>query len=1053
MLAAALQAQAPNATITGAVQDPSKTNVPGVSITVTNNATSYSRTTATGPNGDYRISGLPVGRYDLRAEIQGFKTATISNITLEVDQVARVDVTLEIGQVAETVEVRGTVAPLVQVEDSRVGTVITNKQIVELPLNGRNFIQLNRLVPGVVPGPRGNFFDANSAQLDSSFSVNGQRIYANQFYVDGANTTQAQSQANSFSPPIDSIQEFKLQTSLYSADLGQGGAGQVNLVTKSGTNSVHGALHEFLRNDVFDARNFFDPPREVREARLGRELPAFRQNQFGGVFGAPVVIPKLYNGKDRTFVFFSYEGLRVSQEQTATALIPTLPQRQGNLSTLPGPIRDPLTGETFPGNVIPPNRINQISRDLLPWYPIPNSPDPARNFVSSSPTRNHTDYVGVRVDQRLGQKDNLMVRYQQQTKDLEPFVLNPNFGILSDNRSYNPMVTETHVFTPNLINEVKVSYNKNTFSQINRNSYGEDIVGQLGILGLNQSEPRDFGVPGISVSGFQGLGDATTYEVPHQIFQVQDSVSWVHGKHALKFGGDFQRHYYNFIEILTPRGSFSFNGQFSGNPLADFLLGHPASVTRSIDEFSPRYRRNWAHAFVQDDWHVSSGLTLNLGVRYEANFRPISLNDTIATFDPAQSRMVLPGQSGYPRSLKEGGLNNFAPRFGFAYRLTDDNKTALRGGYGIFFQQLPTNEDIDLAINPPFITQNSVISDLSRPTINFQDPFGVATGVVTSPVLVFGAPKEFPDPYIQQWSLNLQRSLPGDILIDSGYIGNKGTRLTRLNWINQALPGAGPVQARRPYQGFGTIYWIEPSAASSYHGIQIKAEKRFSHGLTFLGSYTFSRAIDDASTAVIGTGEGNANIQNALNKSAEKGLSLFDTRNVFSFNWVYEVPFGSGRAVPLRGVADAVLGGWHINGIASFRSGQPFTVALGTTNANVGDGTERPDQLGDPNLSGSQSTVNRFFDTSVFARPAPLVFGNAGRNTVIGPGFTNFDFSLVKNFRLAEQITLQFRTEFFNALNHPNFFKPVATFTSPAFGSLTAANFSRQIQFALKLVF
>jgi hypothetical protein len=1045
-------AQVPTATITGVAQDPSKTVVQGARITVTNTATHYNRSAVTGTNGEYRISGLPVGPYELRAEMQGFKTAAVSNIILEVDQLARVDIGLELGQIAETVQVVGTTAPLVQPEDSQVGTVITNIQIVELPLNGRNFIQLNRLVPGVVPGPHGNFFDNNTAQTDASFSVNGQRIYANQFYIDGANTTQAQSQANSFSPPIDSIQEFKLQTSQYSAELGQGGAGQVNLVTKSGTNRFHGTAYEFVRNDFFDARNYFDPPRAVRKATLGHELPPYRQNQFGGVFGAPAMIPRVYNGKDRTFIFFSYEGLRVSQQQTATALIPTLAQRQGVLTGISGSVHDPLSGQPFPGNIIPPERINPVSRQLLPYYPEPNSSDPTRNYISSSPSYTDSNYVGMRVDHRFSVTDNVMGRYQQQIKDLQPFVLNPNFALFAHNNSYNSMVSETHVFGPGLINEIKLSYNKNTFGQLTGHSYKDNIVEKLAILGLNQN-PRDFGVPGISISGYQGLGDSTTYEVPHQIYQVLDDVSWMRGRHALKFGADIQRQYYNFVETLTPNGSFSFNGQFSGNALADFLLGYPASVSRSISQFSPRYRRDWLHFFWQDDWRVSGRLTVNLGLRYEADKRPISLNDTIASFDPGTGQMVLPGQNGYPRSLKEGGLLDFGPRIGFAYRLTNDNKTVLRGGYGIFYQQMPTNEDVDLAINPPFITQNSVVSSISTPTIDFQDPFNVRNGASTSPVLVFGATRQFSDPYIQQWSLDVQRSLPGEILVEAAYLGNKGTRLPMLNWINQATPGPGAVQARRPYPNFGTIYWIGPFAASSYHGLQLKAEKRFSHGLAFLVSYAFSKAVDDSSTAVIGTGDGNANIQNAHNLRAEKALSLFDTRNQFSFNWVYELPFGAGRPVALRGVPNVILGGWEIDGITLLHSGQPLTVALGTTNANVGDGTERPDQLRNPNLPASQQTVNRFFDTSAFAKAAPFTFGNAGRDTVIGPGYADVDFSAVKSFRFTEERRLQFRGEFFNALNHPNFFKPVATFTSPAFGSLTAAAFSRQIQFALKLVF
>jgi hypothetical protein len=1038
--------------VTGSAYDESRAVVPGVTVTLSNVANGFTRTVTTNSEGVYQMPDVPVGTYQLRARKAGFKSVVVQTLTLEVAQVARVDLSLGVGTVEQSVEVTGT-APLVQSADASVGTLITQEDVTNLPLNGRNFIQLNRLTPGVVAGPRGNFFDTDTTQNDSSFSVNGQRIFFNQFYVDGVNTTQPQANGNDYSPPLDAIQEFKLQQSLYPADMGQGGAGQVNLVTKSGTNDLHGTLWEYLRNDKLDALNYFDLPRAVSKAQFGYEAPPFRQNQFGGVFGGPVVIPKLYDGRNRTFFFVSYEGLRLRQVQTATALIPPLAFRQGDFSSLSKSIIDPQTGAPFPNNQIPPKRISAITQQLLPYYPAPNSADPNRNFVANSHVKNDSNYFGVRLDHKISENDSLFFRYQWQTKDWTPLVLNPNFNVFGNNFAQNPLVGYTHVFNSNLLNELRLSYNDDSFGTITGHSYGPNITTQLGIPGLNQTVARDFGVPQISLSGYQGLGDPATYTVPAKTFQIKDTMSWTHGTHALRFGTDIQRRYYNFLEILNGNGAFSFTGQFTGNAVADFLLGHPATATRSITQFSPRYRQQWLHFFVQDDWRTTSRLTLNLGFRYEANFRPVSANNTIATFDPSTGMMVTPGQAGYPRSLKEGGLHGFGPRVGFAYQLTGDGKTVVRGGYGIYYQAPDTNEDVDLAINPPFIVQDSVTSSITTPTINFNDPFGVTSSIKTSPVLVFGAPKSYPDPYIQQWSVDIQRSLPSNILIDIGYLGNKGTRLPILNWINQPLPGPGLVQLRRPYANFGRIYWIDPVGNSTYHGLQLKSEKRFSRGLSFLVSYAFSKAIDTSSTAVIGTGEGQTSVQDAYNLRAEKGLSLFDTRNVFSASWVWELPVGRGRALNLSGPANAVLGGWQIQGIVSTHSGQPLGLSAGVDRANVGDGTERPNELHNPNLSKSQQTINRFFDTSAFAMPALYTFGNAPRNDVIGPGYQDWDLALEKVFYFSERYSLHFRAESFNLFNHPNFFKPVSTFTASNFGALTAANFSRQIQFALRFAF
>lgn len=1048
-------AQSFRGTIVGTVKDSTGAVLPGVEVIVTNTETRAARTVLTNETGEYAAALLPPGTYSVQTALSGFKTEARSGITLQVDQVARIDFTLQVGEVSEKVEVIGD-APLINTESSTVGTVIENRKVVELPLNGRQFYQLNLLLPGASTSVQGS---QNSTQ-GGSFVVNGAREQDNNFLIDGIDNNDLA--INIFSVPlsVDAIQEFKLQASSYTAEFGRSGGAQINVSTKSGTNNIHGTLFQFLRNSALDAKNFFDKP--------DQPIPPFKRNQFGGSVGGPI-------RKDRTFYFFNADITRVRQAVTQLARVPSEQERNGDFSALgQPPIFDPLTfdptGRTrqpFPGNRIPANRINPVTRRVLDTFvPLPNR-DGQLNFLSAPTAPRNIAQWTTKIDHKISPNDDVFGRYtfndDKRFNEYEPFgrwADIPNFGTHTINRHQHAGTSWIHIFSPNVINDLKLGYNRFTGGIWHKTfREREDRNTAVGIKGTIRS-PINFGLMRMSIPGFTNLGDRAAQNRHDNTYQFSDTFSFISGNHRFKWGIDVRRFQINIL--IDGREQVNFASNFTSNPsnptgtgsaFADFLLGFPISaslptVDGGITSSFVYYQRTTNSSYYfQDDWKVHPKLTLNLGIRYELNTPVVEHRNRLSNFDVTTGTVIV--ATPQHRKLYNTDTNNFAPRFGFAWTPFANAKLSVRGGYGVFYSTKLLNVQLGLAATPPYRATLIFASSRDIPEIRIDDPFS-GLGTAPRPSATSIGP-DFPDGYVQQWSSSVQREIVRDLVLDLGYVGSKGTKLDRGYDPNQPLPGLGNVIDRRPFPNFGSISRPISGAGSSYHSFQTKLEKRFSQGLTFLSSYTWSKSIDNASSW-------NFQGQNAYNFRDDRGLSDFNVRHRYTFSYVYELPFGRSRkflSSPGR-VSNGLLGGWQINGIFTRQTGNPFTVTIAQDRANVGTGNQRPNRIANANLPTNQRTPEHWFNTDAFVLPANFTFGNAGRNVFEVPGPKNMDFSLIKNFGVREGQRVEFRAEFFNFTNHPILDRPLATLDAPTtFGRILSANQnpSRQIQFGLKYYF
>jgi len=1049
LLAPVVLAQADTGTIVGLVHDTQSAVVQSVKVIITNTRTNQSRTVETNPEGYYRAPLLPVGKYRIAVEATGFKRAVLENVVLELNQTVREDFTLSVGQISDEIVVTSD-GPLIQRETATVGTVIDNKKVVELPLNGRSFLQLNLLVAGAIPGAEGS----QLATQGGSINVNGAREASNNFLLDGIDNNELLINQFVISPSIDAIQEFQLQSSTYSAEFGRSGGAQINVAIRSGGNSYHGSAFEFLRNASLDAKNFFDP--------FQQKIPQFQRNQFGGTFGGPV-------RRDHTFFFINYEGTRIRQAITRLAHVPTAAEKSGDFSQtdLNGDgvvdandvLFNPATEQPFPGNRIPQQNQDPIGVALAQYFPDPNRSDPVQNFVSAPVLRNTVNQVNVRVDHRLSHNDTFFARYSFGSEDrFNPFdpladpTNLPGFGSFSRNGGQSLALNFTHVFSAALINEFRFGFNRSRLGIFQQNK-GNDIIGKLGIPGLPDN-PRDFGFPAVNVVGYDQLAEPSN--IPQDsydnTFQFIDNLSLTRGRHALKFGADLRRfRSNNYLDALA-RGLFIFAPAFTGSSLGDLLLGLPVvTINSKITGGNSAFRTTAYNFFTQGDIKVSSALTLNLGLRYEYNQPAYDIHNRGAVFDFASKSLKVVGSQGVPRSGTEPDRNNFAPRVGFAWQVPSQDNMVLRGGYGVFYDLAFLNANLLIGFNPPFFTVNQFFSSPAS-NLHLNDPFpkdALDPGVVSPSTL----DRNLRTGYVQQWSFNVQREIASNLMIDAGYIGSKGTKLIRQHNVNAPLPGTDPdLNSRRPLPQFGEIFSTESSAASVYHALQLRAEKRFSQTLSFLVAYTWSKSIDDAS-ALFGT-RGDANIaQNQNDLRAERSLSNFDARQRFTASYIYELPFGQGRKF-LRSASsllDAIVGNWQLTGIVTLQSGQPFTPQLSIDNSGTAQYTDRPNIVGNPE-TGAQGP-DGWFNAEAFAVPRPGTFGSAGRNILSGPAFKTVDFGLSKQFSFNEQRYLQFRAEFFNLFNHPNLTLPNRFIDQPTAGKISSAKASRQIQLALKFVF
>jgi hypothetical protein len=1067
--------------IRGTVTDPSGAVVQSATVSAQQTETGLTRTAPTDRDGAYILVELPIGHYQVRAEAKGYQKYLQEGISLDVNQTATVNVHLKLGAETQQVEVKAD-AQLVQSTVSSLGQTVMEREILDLPLDGRNFSQLGTLQPGVVPLTPGLLQAGGPARAGQAYAVDGQRPESNNFLIDGADNVNAVDAGFVLKPPIDAIAEFRILTHNANAEFGRNTGSTTNIVTRGGTNSFHGAAWEFLRNDAMDASDYFS-----------HSVQALKQNQFGGTFGGPIL-------KDKTFFFGYYEGFRNRQGETVPATVPSLAERQG---TFPQPLFNFSTGQP----VLVPNgqltSIDPTAQNILPFFPLPNNGP--NGFITTQTLSQNNDQFGFRLDHYLSHADTLNFRYMYSagptTDPLSPVGANvPGFPVGEYDRGQNFVAQETHVFSPTTIAVARFSYLRNKF--LLDQHLNHESPSQLGFQ-YQPTLPSAAGPPFIQVSGYSSVGDPITG--PRNTFQntfdLSGSLSWIHSRHELKFGGGYRRDQINALQGIATNGFFVFAGFPYSDGFASFLSGNPVVFLQGGGDFSREIRDRALNFYGQDTYKVTSRLTLNLGLRDELPFPATENKNRVNLFVPgAQSKvlsnapagLLYPGDPGVPSGLIPTQKTAFAPRAGVAWDPRGDAKMVVSAAYGIFYEPYYTGQGgplQDPISAPPYLKTLQIgfpVNSFSNPFYS-PDPFGQP---FPEPMTLLVVSRNLRLPYAQDWNLNIQRSFGADWLFQIGYVGTTGVRLPRFIEGNPAIyvPGydssgnpkstTSNVNQRRLYSGctlaqpdncvYGSVGEIASIANSSYNALEASLRKRFSHGLSFLASYTWSHSIDDVSSFNI-TGSASQPVagendlaQNPLNLAAERGRSMFDARHRFVLSYQWSLPFLQHS----DNWYGHVLGNWQLNGIVTAMSGTPFTVfdsndvsLQGQAPEISGFSSNRPNVVGNPN-SGPH-TAAQWFNVNAFQRitqdpNSPVQqFGNEGRNAVQGPGYVNWDFSALKNIRLTESKEVQFRGELFNVLNHTNFRLPVSDISAPstAFGHVQSDVSPRVIQVALKFLF
>jgi hypothetical protein len=1068
-------------TILGTVKDPSGAVISGARITLTKEDTGVARESITDRDGNFLVAFLPIGKYIARVQANGFRTEVRSGIGLEIDQKLPVNFTLQIGQVTEQIDVQAE-AGLVNSQTSDIGELIENRRVVQLPLNGRQFSQLILLTAGATPEPQG-IFSAPFAVAGQNPNVNGNRSDANQYLIDGISINDITYNHLSASPSVDAIQEFKVQSGMYSAEFGSTNGAQVNVTLKSGTNRVHGSVWEFVRNDKFDSKNYFDR----------RSIPPFRQNQFGGTLGGPII-------RGKTFFFVNYEGLRIRKGISITSAVPTLAMRRGDFSGL-APIFNPATfnpvtktSTQFANNVIPDARISAVAKAVLALIPEPNiSSGLGRNFAGFGKRITDSDQVNTRIDHNFSGNDTIFGRFTfSDISDLNPVpgtasfetasapVSPPGFGQNTSVRSVNTAIQWTHIFSQSVVNQVRLGYNYTGTLQTQENT--SDFSSANAIQG-NDNRTLSNGVPVFNIIGFSSFG-GTTFDLDwrNNSFTLIDDLSYVRGRHTIKAGFSGERLLPTTRFLLSPRGSFTFRNIFTadpqnptttGNSFADFLLGLPNTAAAGVGD-NLVHLQSWRFGgYVQDDWKVNTRLTVNFGIRYEATPHWIEKDNKWANIDlTGAGRFVIASNHGeinptaklasfptlifvtsnttsFSRALVDDDYNNVAPRIGFVYALDEQAKTVLRSGYGIFYTRDVVASN-GLSFNPPFFGNKSFTNGNLASLIPIQTAL-ISTGTVLPNAQ--GIAKNSPNGYMQQWSLGFQHQLASNLVVEASYLGTKGTKLAASISPNQAIPGTTPLAQRLPFPNLAAgVSLAGPYAWSSYNALTVSMRKSFSHGLSFSTNYTWAKSLDTLSSGNSNTANANKP-QDSRNIAAEWGPSIFDARHRLVANYIYELPFGKGKrfAIENRGV-DFLLGGWSTTGILTLQGRLPFSPLLGIDRSGTGVLQDRPDQVGDPNAIDNR-TPDKYFNTAAFALQPAGQYGNAHRDSIRGPNFYQFESSLIKSFKVRESQQLEFRAEFFNLFNHPNFKLPNRIFGTADFGQVFSAYDAREIQLGLKYAF
>jgi hypothetical protein len=1060
-------AQVDTGSISGTVKDAGGSVIVDATVTITDPSSGASVTTKTNQDGFYTIVDLKPGTYSVATAAPGFQAITKTGIDLRLQDRLAINFDLQVGQALTSIQVQAA-APALETETSSLGQVLESHAIEGLPLNGRNYIQLAILGAGTTPSQRSN--------ERNSFVANGQREIQNSYVLDGIDNKNKivgfdSSDAESVEPIVDAIQEFKVQTATFSAEFGQSAGGVVNASIRSGTDQIHGSVFEYLRNSWLDASPFFQPALTAK--------PQFIQNQYGATVGGPIV-------KNRTFLFFAWQSSRINDASPQLAVVPTASQLEGNFTTTiynpattaPNPNGSGSVRTPFPGNHIPVSDFDPVAAKLLTLFPAPNLTGANNFFSNQKETVNNDQYIG-RLDHRFSEKDTAFARYVANfSTNVLPAVLPPPASSPSVvwPEAHSFAASESHVFTPTLLNEARIGYQETREKQT---VLGPRLFDQYGIIGApdlpNVTGLPTFAVTGLTTIGTTGPGTLQTsatgsgnlpIDKQGRTIQVNDNLTWQHGRHVLKFGFDFQQVTLYAKVTLSARPAYSFSGVYTqnpqsrtgtGNPLADFLLGYTSSSSVSTASDSESRQHIW-QGYVQDDWKATSRLTVNAGLRYELPlpFYETSNHYADAILEPGPLYGTLldasqAGLHGYRRSFVDPNFRNFAPRLGFAYQASP--ATVVRAAGGIFYAR---DENVPVADrptnNPPYYVLSSYTSDQIDPSIilatgfpaNAISPTSVKTPSVNSYL------KHSPTPYVQQWTLNLQHDFGFGFVGQLTYVGSSTHRLYYPNQIDQPTPGPGAVQARRPFPQFSALHAYAPVVDANYNSLQAQVERRFTNGFSLLAAYTWGHSIDDGPSQV----DSVVAPQYAYDFAAERGNSAYDVRNRLVVSSLYELPFGKGKAfLSDSRVGNAIAGGWLLTGIFSAQSGLSFTPVESVDGSNTGT-TQHPNRIGNGNLSSSARTIRHWFDTSAFPTPAQYTFGNSGRNILTGPGFHNVDLGLSRTIPLIERTSLEIRAEAFNIFNTPQFGLPNATLgqsTTAVISSVT--NPQRQLQLAAKIHF
>src|SRR5688572_12931462 len=1086
-------------TITGEVKDTSGGTIPGSTVTATNVATNATRTQASNEVGAFTFPAMPPGVYRVKAELDGFKPSE-NQVELHVEQTVRVNLALEIGAFTETTEVTAA-TPLLTTENATVGTVIENRRIVELPLNGRNYLSLIALSPNVSAG----FAGAGQAgdrqggsRANQQISISGQRREFNYYTLDGVDNTDVNFNTYIFLPSVDALEEFKVQTGIYSAEFGRA-AGQVNVVTKSGSNAFHGTVFEFHRNDKFDAR-----PYAFTAAQAEAPKPDFRWHQFGYTASGPVA-------KNRIFFMSNWEGYKDDKTNLVPFTVPSAAMRAGDFSAYTGQLLDPATCTVsgtarsclpFAGNQIPANRIDSISKALLEFYPAPNAAGTQNNYISTQDRVIDRKQYTQRMDFIQSSKSLWMGRYSWSHDDEVSPALAQNGSKLL-NTVHQGMIGNTYTISPTVLNEVRFGYNSffNTFGR--ELAFVRDVVKELGIPGIAPGTPESWGIPTIGITGYSGFGDSTEgpYTNRNQVYEFTDNLSWFKGRHSFKAGASIRFDHYNQVGNQFSRGSFTFDGRATGSlngtatsgapAFADFLLGTMRTSESAVALATTNFRSASQAYYFTDTWRVRDDMTLDLGVRYEyvppwldkggtlinayLPYHDTGMPVTDLSRHPVLVRIgegdfyedspirfapnILTARDGrMGERLVNDDKKNLAPRVGWAWTPTPN--WSIRAGAGLFYMQDTGNPRFDMARNAAGRRQDT--SDPLRLNLNWAAPFaGSGTNVcgVQPPLVcvpnhyVLGNMYGRKTPYMVQYVFNVQRELGRSTAVEIGYLGSRSKQLERMFDANEVTPGTGNLQDRRPYPEFTKIQEIGNVAEAEYNSMAVKVTRRLDQGLSLLVGYTLSKSEDNGSGIRVLNGDA-LFPQNSNCFECEWGLSIFDVRHRFVTSLLYELPFGPGKPLLKDGVGGALLGGWQISAIVNKSSGFPRDPAAGTDIPGTGAQTYRPNLVSGQDPNDGPQTIQQWFNTSAFALPAQGTYGNAGRNIVIGPGIFTTDASLIRNFYFGGTRSLQFRLEAFNLFNNPVWGDPQMSMASPLYGTInTTRTPMRELQLGVKFAF